>query len=97
MKRRDFTGALALAAGSLMLPVGRSAMAALSDSDTPAKRRLIVVFMRGAVDGLSVVVPYNDAGYYAARSSIALAKPGQDGGAPRSGRAFWSQSGACLI
>ena len=81
MKRRDFTGALALAAGSLMLPVGQSAMAAISDSQAPAKRRLIVVFMRGAVDGLSVVVPYNDPGYYAARSTIALAKPGQDGGA----------------
>jgi uncharacterized protein (DUF1501 family) len=81
MKRRDFTGALALAAGSLMLPVGQSAMAAISESAAPSKRRLIVVFMRGAVDGLSVVVPYNDQGYYAARSTIALAKPGQDGGA----------------
>ncbi len=81
MKRRDFTGALALAAGSIMLPVGRSAMAALTDDGSAPRRRLIVVFMRGAVDGLSVVVPYSDPGYYAARSSIALARPGQDGGA----------------
>ena len=79
MKRRDFTGALALAAGSLMLPVGRSAMAAISPGEQ--KRRLIVVFMRGAVDGLSVVVPYSDAGYYGARSTIAINRPNQDGGA----------------
>jgi uncharacterized protein (DUF1501 family) len=36
---------------------------------------LVAVFQRGAVDGLSMVVPHGDAGYYAARSSIALARP----------------------
>src|SRR3954471_13022571 len=41
----------------------------------PAKR-LIAIFQRGAVDGLSVVVPFGDADYYRARPSIALARPG---------------------
>jgi uncharacterized protein (DUF1501 family) len=43
-------------------------------------KRLIVVFLRGAVDGLSVVAPYTDPLYFAARPRIALPKPGTDGG-----------------
>ncbi len=35
----------------------------------------MAVFQRGAVDGLSMVVPHGDPAYYAARSSIALARP----------------------
>ena len=36
---------------------------------------LIAVFQRGAVDGLSMVVPHGDPGYYRARASIAIARP----------------------
>jgi uncharacterized protein (DUF1501 family) len=36
---------------------------------------LVVVFMRGAVDGLNVCVPHGDAEYYAARPGIAVARP----------------------
>jgi uncharacterized protein (DUF1501 family) len=36
---------------------------------------LVALFQRGAVDGLSMVVPHGDAAYYAARSSIALGRP----------------------
>jgi uncharacterized protein (DUF1501 family) len=81
MKRREFAGLLALTAGSLVVPLSRSAFAAVSEQPSGPPRRLVVVFMRGAVDGLSVVVPYSDRNYYSARSSIAIAKPGQDGGA----------------
>ena len=45
-----------------------------------AKRKLVVVMLRGAVDGLSVVVPYGDGNYAASRGSIALAAPGADDG-----------------
>ncbi|HEY1887809.1 MAG TPA: DUF1501 domain-containing protein, partial [Roseiarcus sp.] len=38
-------------------------------------RRLIVVFMRGAVDGLNLVVPYNEANYYRLRPTLAIGKP----------------------
>jgi uncharacterized protein (DUF1501 family) len=44
----------------------------------PAKR-LIAIFQRGAVDGLSVIVPFGDKEYYRARPSIALAQPGSGG------------------
>ena len=36
---------------------------------------LIAVFQRGAVDGLSMVVPHGDPSYYASRGSIAVARP----------------------
>ena len=39
--------------------------------------RMVVVFLRGAVDGLNVVVPHGDALYYQARPTIAVARPGQ--------------------
>src|SRR5579872_4324577 len=44
-------------------------------------KQLIAIFQRGAVDGLSVVVPHGEPDYYRVRPSIALARPGNDGGA----------------
>jgi uncharacterized protein (DUF1501 family) len=43
----------------------------------PARRskQLIAIFQRGAVDGLSVVVPFGENDYYRARPSIAIARP----------------------
>ena len=37
--------------------------------------RLVVVFLRGAYDGLSAFVPYADTDYYAMRPNIAIAAP----------------------
>jgi uncharacterized protein (DUF1501 family) len=48
---------------------------------TPQRKRLVVVFLRGAVDGLNVVVPYREADYYSARPKIAIPAPGQPNGA----------------
>ncbi|RVT84991.1 DUF1501 domain-containing protein [Inhella crocodyli] len=45
-----------------------------------APQRLVVVLLRGAVDGLSVVAPHADADYRRERPTIALPGPGQDGG-----------------
>src|SRR5437867_6242484 len=39
-------------------------------------KQLIAIFQRGAVDGLSVVVPFGEAEYYRARPSIAIPRPG---------------------
>jgi uncharacterized protein (DUF1501 family) len=44
-------------------------------------RRLIAVFQRGAVDGLSVVVPFGEREYYRARPSIHIPRPGGADGA----------------
>jgi uncharacterized protein (DUF1501 family) len=43
--------------------------------------RLIVIFLRGAVDGLNVVVPYSDSNYYQYRPKIAIPQPGSPDGA----------------
>ncbi|MDO9359910.1 MAG: DUF1501 domain-containing protein [Polaromonas sp.] len=37
--------------------------------------RLVVVFLRGAYDGLSALVPYTDTDYYSLRPNIAIAAP----------------------
>ena len=40
------------------------------------RKVLVGVFQRGAVDGLNVLVPYAEKGYYDARPSIAVPRPG---------------------
>ncbi|HEX6443300.1 MAG TPA: DUF1501 domain-containing protein [Stellaceae bacterium] len=74
MRRRDLLG---LAAGASLLPLGGSACAATAEG---SPKRLVVVMLRGAVDGLNVVVPYAEEAYYAARPTIAIGKPGSEGG-----------------
>src|SRR6266446_4068435 len=39
-------------------------------------KQLIAIFQRGAVDGLSVIVPFGEGDYYRARPSIAIGRPG---------------------
>jgi len=48
----------------------------LAQERTP-QRVLVCLFLRGAVDGLSVCVPYQERAYYAERSSIAIVAPGR--------------------
>ena len=66
-------GALAIA-GTAALPsfLTRAAMGA-ADPGVRAKR-LIVIFQRGAADGLNIVVPHGEASYYAMRPSINIPK-----------------------
>jgi uncharacterized protein (DUF1501 family) len=40
------------------------------------KRILIVIFQRGAVDGLNMVIPHGEPAYYSQRPSIAIPRPG---------------------
>src|SRR4029453_8178421 len=54
--------------------LARTVAAAGSDR----KRGLITIFQRGAVDGLNMIVPFGERQYYAARPSIAVARPGSD-------------------
>jgi uncharacterized protein (DUF1501 family) len=77
MKRRDFIHRMALGA-SLVLPVSRNAWAATAD--TPTRQKLIVVMLRGAVDGMNVVAPVGDPNYARLRPTIGLAAAGQEGG-----------------
>src|SRR5262245_31263239 len=49
--------------------------AARASSTSVRNKRLIAVFQRGAVDGVSVVVPFGEDAYYQARPSIAIPRP----------------------
>jgi uncharacterized protein (DUF1501 family) len=75
MRRRDFLRSSAAAGGLAFLPFGSRGWAIQNPG--AGKERLVVVFLRGAVDGLNVVVPYTDQNYYAMRPTIAIARPGQ--------------------
>ena len=48
---------------------------ALAAGASGRPKQLIAIFQRGAVDGLSVVVPFGEAEYYRARPSIAIPRP----------------------
>ena len=71
--RRFFlrNGAFALA-GTTALPgfLVRSVLA--QAQATAPNRRLVVIFQRGAADGLNIVVPFRERNYYAMRPSIAI-------------------------
>src|SRR5450759_2863357 len=59
--------------------VGLSAMPAflqraVAATPMPNKKQLVVLFQRGAADGLNVVVPYAEKNYYAMRPTIAIQK-----------------------
>lgn len=76
LSRRVFlkNGAFALVSlGFAPSFLSRTAFAAGSGART---KRLIAIFQRGAVDGLSVVVPFGESEYYRARPSIAIPRPG---------------------
>jgi uncharacterized protein (DUF1501 family) len=45
------------------------------------RKLLVAIFQRGAVDGLNMVVPFGEADYYRVRPSIAIPRPGREGGA----------------
>src|SRR5437773_1306241 len=79
MNRRIFlkNGSLALVSlGFAPVFIARTAQAARAK-----QKVLIAIFQRGAVDGLNMIVPFGDKGYYDARPTIAVPKPGQTDGA----------------
>ncbi len=81
--RRAFVRAGGLALVSLggldPLFLGRAAYAARRQGTRG--KVLVCVFQRGAVDGLSMVVPYAEEAYYSERRRIAIPRPGTGDGA----------------
>ena len=57
--------------------LGRASLALAS---APTDERLIVVILRGALDGLSTVIPYGEAALSGLRGELLPPPPGQDGG-----------------
>ncbi|MFC3193265.1 DUF1501 domain-containing protein [Marinicella sediminis] len=78
MKRRDFIKLSGLAAIPLISP---RLVFATDGQNGSGQDILVCVFQRGAADGLNLVVPYGDNNYYQQRPNIAIAPPGQTGGA----------------
>jgi len=64
--------------------VGLSAMPAflqraVAATPMPNKKQLVVLFQRGAADGLNIVVPFGEPNYYRLRPSIAIPQPKRGG------------------
>jgi uncharacterized protein (DUF1501 family) len=76
MRRREFLNLAALTAGGALLKT-RLSLAHVSERNS----RLVVVIMRGALDGLAAVPPYGDRDYAQLRREFALRAPGEAGGA----------------
>lgn len=66
-------GAMALV-GTAAMPsfLTRAAFAAQTSAISSREQRLVILFQRGAADGLNIVVPHAEPYYYQARTSIAI-------------------------
>src|SRR5687768_317266 len=81
MNRRFFlrSGSIALASVGMSLSapsfLERVVMGREASAAGGRRKVLIAIFQRGAVDGLNMVVPFDESNYYNARPSIAIPKP----------------------
>jgi uncharacterized protein (DUF1501 family) len=73
MNRRDFLKTATLGAATVVW--GAFELVAHAATESANHARLVVVFLRGAVDGLSVVPAHGEQAYFQARPSIALPPP----------------------
>ena len=76
MKRRRFIQSALGASFLAGLPV-TLVRSAVTTGHPPS--RLIVLLLRGGIDGLNVVVPYQESDYHAGRPTIGLAPPEEEG------------------
>lgn len=72
--RRGFmkNGALALVGTSAIPSFLQRSVLAEATTAAANNKKLVVLFQRGAADGLNIVVPYREKNYYAMRPSIAI-------------------------
>ena len=80
MKRRKFIEKTGIFAAATLIPIGLHGWVARGIAQSDRSKRLIVIFLRGAIDGLNVVVPYRESAYYEARPTIAIPTPSEAGG-----------------
>ena len=52
---------------------------AIAANPTAREKQLVVLFQRGAADGLNIVVPFAEPNYYRLRPTIAIAPPKRGG------------------
>ena len=79
--RRDFLRRAAMLSASGIVLLGPNAWAARTIGGDANPKKIVVVFLRGAVDGLNVVVPHGEPNYYESRPTIAIGQRGGAGGA----------------
>jgi uncharacterized protein (DUF1501 family) len=80
LTRRAFFRSSGLALVALGLPPEFVTRSLLAETHGAVRNKtLICIFQRGAVDGLSMVVPFGEKAYHARRRSIALAAPTRTG------------------
>ena len=77
--RRDFLKITGL--GGAALAVSPNIAFAADPASIRNTDTLVVIFQRGAMDGLNAVVPYTESEYYAQRRATAVPKPGAATGA----------------
>jgi len=65
-------GALALVGTSAIPSFLERSVLAEATTAAANNKKLVVIFQRGAADGLNIVVPYRETNYYAMRPSIAI-------------------------
>jgi uncharacterized protein (DUF1501 family) len=81
ISRRIFVRRGAMALVALGLPPDFVTRSLLAETRGAARSKtLVCVFMRGAVDGLNMVVPFGEQAYYARRRAIAIPAPRAGGG-----------------
>ena len=73
IRRREFIKAAGLGMAASGLP---GVVFANAETDS----RLVLVILRGAVDGLAIAAPYGDGNYGRVRGELAIPEPGKDGG-----------------
>ena len=64
-------GAMAVV-GTAVVPSFLTRAVYASEAPVTGKKRLVVIFQRGAADGLNIVIPHAESSYYAMRPTIAI-------------------------
>jgi len=89
-KTHPVSGGVALVGLSAMPGVFAGAAAA---TVMPNKKQLVVLFQRGAADGLNIVVPFSEANYYGCGRRLRFPQPRRGGGMRR---LTWMDFRACI-
>ncbi|HVA77799.1 MAG TPA: DUF1501 domain-containing protein [Candidatus Binataceae bacterium] len=80
MSRRAFLRRASILSAAGIVLISPHSWAGRAFASTGNHNRLVVVFLRGAVDGMNVIVPHGDPIYYESRPTIAVGRTGTPGG-----------------
>jgi uncharacterized protein (DUF1501 family) len=81
ISRRKFLGSTAAGAAVIASAPAWLPRVSYGTSTGPSRDTLVVIFLRGGADGLTLCVPYGDANLYNLRPTISVRPPGQTDGA----------------